>query len=590
MLSTLVSLAFGTTLVNGLAMRGGCQLELTVSGAISGPVGEISSGQVRAGSGIASTTFDLSNGGLTDPQGRGCFFTPPTHVLQCDVGQVPATGFEVACDGTVSFNGQTTFYECQTDQSDEYNIYLSPEQGVNCMEVTLHSDQCHAACPAPPKTCPTNLNGVYEFPHLIIPVDSSKPDTAAGTSFFGDVSGTVSTIFNFDIPAADKGKTCSLVFLFPKQADLVTSSFTFSGAGGIDFASLKSAAMQDTTYNNKPAVEEDYRVTTVSPGNSYLIATFDCPAGETVAYYLSGVGDTSLYYFQDFNPSPIGLYITPNQIFSPLSLEQSAYDLSRVTATRQLHIPEPQCIWDASVRARALYKENSHIRNDRGAIDWMPKAHLSPSRLSPSSSFSLGTSQRPSKIVKAKRSPNFPQTTLPYQPNKKASIDAEIRQQQRQRQLDVPVSPVNWETVGKPPSTPSAVDLLHENGCLQWQIQMSRYLAFIGVAGPYEIGDYLCNIQASGVIIKVYSRTLSLTNGYYWRSLVTGLPAHFVGNQDLCGKPSLGLSGSLKGLSERGRRRTPQPQLVSPDRQAMIRPVVEEMKSPFLTENDPMWF
>lgn len=254
----------------------------------------------------------------------------PEKVLQCDDNQTPETGFEIGCDGSVTFNGKDTFYECETDQKDQFNIYLEkPSAGVNCGEVKLSADSCKKECPkpttkpapqptttqAPPpqptqKGCPTNLEGDYEFPHLIIPVDKSNGDEATGTSYFGEVSSTKSSLFNFDIPSGDKGKQCSLVFLFPKQEDLETSSFTFSGSGELDFSSLESPAEESTTYNNKPAQKEDLGSQTVSPGNSYSIATFDCPAGETVGYEISASGDTSLRFFQDYNPSPIGLYIT----------------------------------------------------------------------------------------------------------------------------------------------------------------------------------------------------------------------------------------------------------------------------------------
>ncbi|RJE19164.1 hypothetical protein PHISCL_08497 [Aspergillus sclerotialis] len=152
--------------------------------------------------------------------------------------------------------------------------------------------------------CPTDLSGNYEYPHLIVPVDSSQPNKAKGTSYFGEVSDTISTIFDFDIPAKDSGKTCSLIFLFPKQEDLETSSFTFSGDGKIDVSKLQSPATKKTTYSNAPGVAQDYGTTTVAPGNSYLIATFDCPANQRVGFEVSNAGSTNLRYFQDYNPSP----------------------------------------------------------------------------------------------------------------------------------------------------------------------------------------------------------------------------------------------------------------------------------------------
>lgn len=115
---------------------------------------------------------------------------------------------------------------------------------------------------------------------------------------------TVSSIFNFDIPKSDSGKTCSLVFLFPEQQDLETSAFSFSGNGKVDVAMLSGDATSKTSYSNKPSVKKDYGEFTISPGNSYLISTFKCPAGETVSYEMSNAGTTNLDFFQDYNPSP----------------------------------------------------------------------------------------------------------------------------------------------------------------------------------------------------------------------------------------------------------------------------------------------
>jgi hypothetical protein len=159
------------------------------------------------------------------------------------------------------------------------------------------------------KHCPADLSGAYQYPHLIIPVSSSSPNKAYGTSYNGEISSTVSSIFNFDIPTSYTG-TCSLVFLFPEQSQLQTSSFTFSGNGEIDFAELSTVATQATTYASQGHVKTDYGVKTVTPGSSTVVATFPCPAGQAVSYELGAKSGTSLTYFQDYNPSPIGLYIT----------------------------------------------------------------------------------------------------------------------------------------------------------------------------------------------------------------------------------------------------------------------------------------
>lgn len=87
MLYSLLALGLGTALTEAAVVRtSGCQLHFTASGAISGPVGEISSGQVRAGSGVSSTTFTLQGGQLWDNKGHGCWWTRtfcPSVFLPC---------------------------------------------------------------------------------------------------------------------------------------------------------------------------------------------------------------------------------------------------------------------------------------------------------------------------------------------------------------------------------------------------------------------------------------------------------------------------------------------------------------------------
>jgi len=124
------------------------------------------------------------------------------------------------------------------------------------------------------------------------------------------VTSTISSIFNFDIPSSDSGKTCSLVFLFPQKADLQTSSFSFSGDGNIDVAQLSTPATSSTTFDNAPSVMKNLGAITVSPGSNNVISTFSCPAGQTVAFEMKNAGTTDLNFFEDFNPSPIGLFIT----------------------------------------------------------------------------------------------------------------------------------------------------------------------------------------------------------------------------------------------------------------------------------------
>ncbi|EME80371.1 glycoside hydrolase family 17 protein [Pseudocercospora fijiensis CIRAD86] len=179
--------------------------------------------------------------------------------------------------------------------------------------VTIASSSASSAPSSAPESsdCPTNLNGVFEYPHLLVPVDSANPSKAYGTQYNGTISSTTSSIFNFDIHPDHAGKTCSVVFLFPEQKDLTSSAFTFNGKGGLHCSKLVSPANEQTTYANKPAGSgASSAISSIAPGNGYTIFTGKCEAGERVAYEFSSADGLELEYFQDYNPSPIGAYIT----------------------------------------------------------------------------------------------------------------------------------------------------------------------------------------------------------------------------------------------------------------------------------------
>jgi hypothetical protein len=159
-------------------------------------------------------------------------------------------GFSIDAQGKLSYKSSSDLFACPTENNGGYNIYTQKLQGEpDCVPVTLSADNCKAPAPTPVPTtpvlsCPRKLGNDFEYPHLIIPIDSQNPDRAYGTSYNGTARGSVSSIFNFDIPAAKQGKTCKLQFLFPKQSQLETSAFTYTGEGYFKFAALSSAAVQ----------------------------------------------------------------------------------------------------------------------------------------------------------------------------------------------------------------------------------------------------------------------------------------------------------------------------------------------------------
>ncbi|TKA52538.1 hypothetical protein B0A55_11942 [Friedmanniomyces simplex] len=172
----------------------------------------------------------------------------------------------------------------------------------------MSSSSSSTVAPAPMATCPADLIGSnFEFPHLIVHMDQQQQDKVLGNSLNGIAAGSISSIFNFDIPVADVGKTCSLKFLLPAEGTMETSSYKLSGNGSVEFAILESPATKDTTYATAPLVHNYLSGFDLVPGNAYNVSSYPCPAGQTVSFWMYATGNTRLGYFQDFNPCPCTL-------------------------------------------------------------------------------------------------------------------------------------------------------------------------------------------------------------------------------------------------------------------------------------------
>lgn len=96
----------------------------------------------------------------------------PTFTLQCDKNQPPDHGFQIGCDGTLSFGGQSVFYECPTGEGDEINIYLRPISD-QCHEITIQADSCA------PSTCPGG--GVGPGSASPVPGGTNSPSSSSST-------------------------------------------------------------------------------------------------------------------------------------------------------------------------------------------------------------------------------------------------------------------------------------------------------------------------------------------------------------------------------------------------------------------------
>lgn len=84
-----------------------------------------------------------------------------------------------------------------------------------------------------------------------------------------------------------------------------------NGTGGINVVSLSAPVTEQTTYDTVPSAGSlNKTISDITPGNEYLVSSYDCPAGQRVAVEISSTEGLALHWFQDYNPSPIGLYIT----------------------------------------------------------------------------------------------------------------------------------------------------------------------------------------------------------------------------------------------------------------------------------------
>jgi len=177
---------------------------------------------------------------------------------------------------------------------------------------TITASTNTATSPAASSTsCPVNLSGTWEYPHFIIPVSKSNPAKAYGTSYNGTLTTDISTTFTFDLPTSYEGKTCSLIFLLPQLSQLETSSYSLSGNGSLDIYELGSAVDPSVTYSSLPTGTKIGSVPCVEAGNSWLISSHTCAAGSRISFeFVVASGDLALVYFQDYNPSPIGAYIS----------------------------------------------------------------------------------------------------------------------------------------------------------------------------------------------------------------------------------------------------------------------------------------
>ncbi|CAJ2509561.1 Uu.00g145870.m01.CDS01 [Anthostomella pinea] len=162
--------------------------------------------------------------------------------------------------------------------------------------------------------CPAYLEeGQYEFPHYITHISQQQPDKAFGPQYSGLFTpNDISSIFSFDIPASRADANCTLEFLFPRQDQLETSSFSYQRAGTFFFTGYNpgSCPGPETTFNNQPEPGPfpAFPPMHMEPGYAYTIDIGPCFVGAgTCVAGMTSTNDTSFSFFQDADECAIGV-------------------------------------------------------------------------------------------------------------------------------------------------------------------------------------------------------------------------------------------------------------------------------------------
>ncbi|KAI1818284.1 ubiquitin 3 binding protein But2 C-terminal domain-containing protein [Poronia punctata] len=270
----------------------GCSFHLSCTGSYNGSIGQMSSGQIRGASDVTPRLFTWFGDDFVDQQGSGCWWTPPTFTLQCDRNQTPDHGFQIGCDGLVSFNGQTVFWECPTGLGDEVIINLQ-SAGGQCHEITIYADGCApSSCPgggvspaggAGAGPVPGSMNSpsstsVPPTPSTLVTsplTGTSNPPTSTpvGGAGAGPVPGTVNSPSSVSAPA-----TASTLVTSPAPGNSGPSSST-SPASGPSISPLPSGPLTPTPFitATSPATEP----TTTTRVTSLVTVTTTQPPAST---------------------------------------------------------------------------------------------------------------------------------------------------------------------------------------------------------------------------------------------------------------------------------------------------------------------
>lgn len=260
----------------------------------------------------------------------------------------------------------------------------------------------------------------------------------------------------------------------------------------------------------------------------------------------------------------------------------------QLAAQRQLHIPQPKSILGVPVPKRSKPVQKGAAR----------RAVSRPETNRQSPTPKPLAAQKPKKVTKPSR-PNTARSILLADLTKKRpaeNVEGLLRQQYC---FTDPIPKNNWQNAATPPKPPAVNMILSGKQIMQWQIENARCLKFLGINGPYLIGDYLCEIHSkTGELIKIATRLHHPSDGWSWVNVMNGNPYQ---SPDLeqSGRPIATSDGAFLGLAHpekapEDRPSTPvmlQPLAtwVSADREANLDPQVVQ-GSPLKEGSDPVFF
>lgn len=155
---------------------------------------------------------------------------------------------------------------------------------------------------------PTEINGDYQVPRLIVPIDLVVPDRVIGNSYSADISPSKSTLFNFYIPLTYTGKACALSFYIPPDDPDVWTPYEIYALGGASVHQLYLRVNENTTAQNVGGEAIAGIVPEIRAGMRHVIWDGPCPLGQELGYRVDSVGGLDMRFFQLEKP-PLGLFI-----------------------------------------------------------------------------------------------------------------------------------------------------------------------------------------------------------------------------------------------------------------------------------------